>query len=185
MRCLWIHLRVYNGQINIWVEDEVTRAYLSALWDTPAVAFFIGGGNERVRAIVKDAQESGFTNVFALIDRDFRRTNKLDWSAPMKTSRTFVPPVHEIENYLLDARALAASRFNNLKKTEAEIGSLMHAAASRLLWWAACRDVVAELRKRFREGFLSDPTCDVTSDLTDLLVALQQRLASPPSRPGV
>ncbi len=156
---------LYNGQINIWVEDEVTRAYLSALWDTPAVAFFIGGGNEGVRAIVKDAEESGFTNVFALIDRDFRRTNRPDWFATTKTFRTFVPPVHEIENYLLDADALAASRFNNLKKSKVEIESVMRVAAGRLLWWAACRDVVAELRRRFREGFLRDPTCDVSSDI--------------------
>ncbi len=155
---------LYRGAINLWVEDELTRAYLSAVWNTPTVAFFIGGGNEGVRAVVKDAEESGFTNVFALIDRDFRRTNKPHWFVAGKTGRTFVPPLHEIENYLLDAGALAASRFNNLKKTADEIESVMRVAAGRLLWWAARRDVVAELRRRFREGFLSDPNCDVSSD---------------------
>ena len=123
---------LYRAPINLWVEDELTRAYLSAVWNSPAVAFFIGGGNEGVRAIVKDAEESGFTNVFALIDRDFRQTNKPGWSDPKKTSRTFVLPVHEIENYLLDAGALAESRFNNLKKTENQIKTIMGAAAGRL-----------------------------------------------------
>ena len=40
---------LYRGQINLWVEDEPgTRAYLSAVWDSPVVAFFIGGGSVRV-----------------------------------------------------------------------------------------------------------------------------------------
>ena len=65
---------------------------------------------------------------------------------PGKTSRRFILSVHEIENYLLDAAALAASRFNNLGKTIAEIETMMTTAAGRLGWWAACRDVVAELR---------------------------------------
>ena len=40
---------LYRGAINLWVEDELTRAYLSAVWNTPTVAFFIGGGNEGER----------------------------------------------------------------------------------------------------------------------------------------
>ena len=40
----------------------------------------------------------------------------------------------------------------------------MRSAAERLCWWAACRDVVAELRKRFAEGFLNHPSCNVISE---------------------
>jgi hypothetical protein len=152
---------LYRGKINLWVEDELTRAYLSAIWNNPDVAFFIGGGNEGVRAIVIDAEKAGFSNVFALIDRDFKETNKLGWMDPSKTFRTFVLSVHEIENHLLDAAALSASRFNNLSKTEAEIDTIMKEKAMQLCWWAACRDVVAELRTRFCNGFLSHPNQDV------------------------
>ena len=31
---------LYRGSINLWVEDELTRAYLPTVWDSPDVAFF-------------------------------------------------------------------------------------------------------------------------------------------------
>jgi hypothetical protein len=154
---------LYRGAINLWVEDKLTRAYLNALWRSPDVMFFIGGGNEGVRAIVNDAEKHGLPNVFALTDRDYRPSNKPHWADTNKTFRTFVMPVHEIENYLLDSQALAGIRLNNIGKGEIEIEEFMKTAAGRLCWWAACRDVVAELRHRFREGFLGDPGCDIDS----------------------
>jgi hypothetical protein len=54
---------LYRGSINFWVEDELTRAYLSTVWDSTDVAFFVGGGREAVQAIVKDAEEAGFRDV--------------------------------------------------------------------------------------------------------------------------
>ena len=131
---------LYRGLINLWVEDETTRAYLRELWGDPAVAFFIGGGYEGVKAVVKDAERAGFLNVFGLIDRDFRLANKAGWSDPKK-SRTFVLPKHEIENYLLDADILANSRYNNLGRTSGQILGYMEEHARRMCWWAACRDV--------------------------------------------
>ncbi len=139
----------------------MTRTYLAAIWSDPQVAFLIGGGNEGVSAIVKDAQESGFVNVFAVIDRDYRQSNKADWLTSGKTFRRFILPVHEIENYVLDSAALCESRFNNLQRTREQIDAMMRMAAGRLCWWAACRDVVAEMRRRFREGFLNDPPCSI------------------------
>ena len=67
---------LYRGVINLWVEDALTREYLSTLWNDSSVLFLVGGGNEGVRAIVKDAEEAGLTSVFGLTDRDFRPTNK-------------------------------------------------------------------------------------------------------------
>ena len=156
---------LYSAPINLWVEDEVTRSYLSVIWNNPRVWFLIGGGHEGVQAIVKDAEDSGFTNVFAVIDRDFRQSNRQLWLDPGKAFRRFILRVHEIENHLLDARALASIRLNNLGKTLDEIETMMTAAASRLCWWAACRDVVGEFRKRFREGFLSDPNCELSTEV--------------------
>ena len=125
--------------------------------------FLVGGGNEGVRAIVKEAEEAGLSSVFGLTDRDFRPTNKPGWSDSLKTFRTFVLPVHEIENYLLDSAALSASRFNNHGLSESDIQGIIQAAASRLCWWAARREVVAELKRRFREPFVVDPPCTLNS----------------------
>ncbi len=117
-----------------------------------------------MQAIVNDAERAGYPNVFALIDRDFRPTNRTSWMNPQKTFRTFVLPVHEIENYLLDAAALAPIRLNNLGKTEAEIDDMMALAAGRLCWWMACRNVIAVLRQRLREEFLSDPPRNLSTE---------------------
>ncbi|MHB1558074.1 MAG: hypothetical protein ACYC61_11475 [Isosphaeraceae bacterium] len=155
---------LYAAPINLWVEDEVTRAYLDAVWNNPSIRFLIGGGSEGVQAIVSDAQKAGHANVFAVIDRDFRHTNKANWSDPAKSPRRYILPVHEIENYLLDSVALEGCRLNNLKKAAVQIESMMEARAHDLCWWAACRDVVAEIRRRFRDDFLTDPPCSVSTE---------------------
>ncbi|MHC5536763.1 hypothetical protein ACYOEI_00645 [Singulisphaera rosea] len=156
---------LYRGTINLWVEDELTRSYLSVVWnDNPAVAFFIAGGNEGVHAAVKDAENAGLPTVFGLLDRDFRPTNRNHWFTPGKTFRTFVLPVHEIENYLLDPSALAACALNNLKRSVSQIEDLLAAAARRLTWWAACRDLVAELKHRFRNDFIPDPPRNIADE---------------------
>jgi len=155
---------LYPGLINLWVEDDLTREYLSALWgDDPDVFFLVGGGNEGVRAVVEDARTAGFSNVFGLTDRDFRPTNKPRWNDPGKTFRTFVLPVHEIENYLLDPAALHASRLNNRALTESQIDGHLNAAAARLCWWEACREVIAEVKHRFRDEFVPDPPRTLSS----------------------
>jgi hypothetical protein len=50
---------LYRGSINLWVEDALTREYLSTLWNDSSVLFLVGGGNEGVQAIVKDAEAAG------------------------------------------------------------------------------------------------------------------------------
>ena len=62
-------------------------------------------------------------------------------------------------------QGLSASRFNNLGKThQAEIEEYLVEAAGRLTWWAACRQVVAELKRRFRDSFVPDPPCGTIAD---------------------
>jgi hypothetical protein len=119
----------------------------------------IAGGNEGVGAILRDAERAGYTNVFGVIDRDFGSSDKVSWSEKSKTFRSFVLPVHEIENYLLHAEALADSRSNNMKKTSSEIAAILDREAKRRVWWAACGAVWAELRGRFRDGFIRKPSC--------------------------
>ena len=149
---------LYRGSIILWVEDELTRAYLSEIWNDSSVAYFIAGGHEGVNSIVKDAEKAGFSNVFGLIDRDFRKSNAMEWMNPKKTFRTFILPVHEIENYLLDSDALSNSRLNNISRVDAEIQSIMKSEAEKRRSSVACRDTIAFFRARFRGRFLNDPT---------------------------
>jgi hypothetical protein len=155
---------LYRGAINLWVEDKFTRAYLSAIWNDPAIAIFIGGGHAGVRAIVHDAETAEFKNVFALVDRDFRKTNRDDWSNPTKTIRTYVLPAHEIENYLLHAVPLRACRYHNRNLSVDQIEAHLLQAAQRLTWWTACRAALAELKSRFHEGFTPDPGQNVNHE---------------------
>jgi hypothetical protein len=151
----------------LWVEDPVTRDYLRAVWkNSTSIAFRLGGGNDGVRAIVKAFEEEGHRNVFGLIDRDFQPSNQDGWSDPAKTFRTFVLPVHEIENYLLDATALQASRYQNRSLDINAIENRMLTKANNLCWWASCRDVIAELKRRFREPFVPDPRQSVIDEAT-------------------
>ena len=157
---------LYNGQINLWVEDDLTRAYLSALWDDSAVKFLVGGGHDGVNAILRDAELAKFANVFGISDRDFRPSNRTNWTNPAKTFRNFILPVHEIENYLLDASALHASRYHNRRFEVAAFEGRMLSKAKNLCWWAACRATIAELRQRFREPFVPDPSQSVVDEVT-------------------
>ena len=148
---------LYNGRINLWVEDELTRVYLSAVWNDPAVKILIGGGHDGVAAILKDAEDAGYRNVFGVADRDFGQSNYPKWSMPGRTFRRFVLPRHEIENYLLDTPALEGCRFNTHGKSAAEIDAILDAEAANLCWWSACRQVVSLIRERFHGSFLTHP----------------------------
>ncbi len=149
---------LYNGQINLWVEDKLTRDYLGTIWNDPAVKFLVGGGREGIAAILKDAEDVGYHNVFGLVDRDFDRSNSDLWMVPSRTFRRFVLPRHEIENYLLDSLALEGCRFNTHRRTIAEIDAILDAEATRRCWWAACRKIVARIRDRFFDHFVTHPT---------------------------
>jgi hypothetical protein len=149
---------LYSGQINLWVEDELTRAYLSAVWNDSAVKFLIGGRRGGVEAILKDAEENDYANVFGVVDRDHGRSNYSDWFVPGRAFRRFVLPRHEIENYLIETPALEGCRFNTHRRTVDEIDSFLDAEASRRCWWAACRDVVSQIHDRFFDQFVTHPT---------------------------
>ncbi len=148
---------LYSARINLWVEDDLMRAYLETLWDDPAVKFLIGGGIGGVVAILKDAEEAGYSNVFGVVDRDHGRSNHADWLVPGRAFRKFILPRHEMENYLLDTPALAGCRLNTHGRTAAEIDAFLDAEASRRCWWAACRQVVSLIRDRFFDRFLKAP----------------------------
>ena len=125
---------LYSGQINLWVEDNLTRDYLSTLWNGTDVKFLIGGGRDGVSAMAKVADDAGYVNVFGLVDRDHGRSNHAKWAVPGCTFRRFILPSHEIENYLLDTPALEGSRFNTNKLTCDQIDAILSAEAAKRCW---------------------------------------------------
>jgi hypothetical protein len=157
---------LYRGKVNLWVEDQLASSYLKVCWnDDPDVLFLIAGGNEHVAAVVKHAEQSGYENVVGFIDRDFRQSNRADWSNAAKQFRCYVPEVHEVENYLLNYTALAGNITNTGGRTAAEIEARLLKRANELQWWMACRTVIMEFRSEFRESFLEHPKCPQVTDL--------------------
>ena len=156
---------MYRGKVNLWVEDAITRVYLKECWQNdPDVLFLTGGGNDNVGAVVKDAEERGYRNVVGFIDRDFRMSNRADWLNLEKGSRRFVPTVHELENYLLDEAALAACAMNTGRRSAADILQRLQVRAGQLVWWMACRRVIADLREEFLGDFPEHPKCPQVDD---------------------
>ena len=154
----------YRGAINLWVEDTLTRDYPRKVWpDDPAVVFYVGGGNEGVSAVLREAEIAGLTNVFAFIDRDFGLTNRPSWNNAV-ASRRLVSSVHEVENHILDVDALAGCSLNTGGKNAADIEARMRQRATELAWWMACRCVIAEARRTTLSDFPAHPTCPPVVD---------------------
>src|SRR5262245_23120839 len=103
---------LYNATLVLWVEDTVVRDYLTDAWQDPAIRFLIAGGDVGIPAVVESARQDGHAQVFGLVDRDFRNSNRSRWLATTSDLRVFVPEAHEIENYVLDADALAGCALN-------------------------------------------------------------------------
>jgi hypothetical protein len=161
---------LYNRPIILWVEDIVTSTYLGECWNDSDIAFRIAGGHEGVRTVVRSAQSDGYHHVFGFVDRDFGYTNRPQW--PNATaSPIFVPEVHEVENHLLDASHLQACDLNNGGRSAADIASRLHAVASRIVWWMACRQVLADLRTETVKDFPSHAVVHTQAEAERLICA--------------
>jgi len=155
----------YRGVINLWVEDTLTRDYLRKAWkEDPVVLFFVGGGNEGVKAVVNEAESAGLRNVFAFVDRDLGTTNRPDWADAAKTARRFVSSVHEIENHLLDPDALSGCSLNTGGRSASDITTRLLDEASRRAWWLAARRVIARVRNTILTDFPRHPTFPTVVD---------------------
>ena len=137
------------GARSIGVRRRIDREYLRLSGMMQASGSW-WAAETRESAIVKDAKDAGFGNVFAVTDRDFRDLNQSEWDNPARSFRTFILPVHEIENISSTPRhcmpvdlAIPVSRCPGLN-------AQLEATALRLSWWAACREVVAELKRALR-----------------------------------
>jgi hypothetical protein len=148
---------LYNAaELIVWVEDLVTAAYVSAIWGHDRrFKLYVGGGHENLAAVVEDAQRSGRRGVFSLRDRDFGPTNRGRWTSPDVVH--FALEAFEIECFLLEPEALAASSINTAGRTAAEFQARLSDMAAELVWWMACRRVLAELREARQEQFPRHP----------------------------
>jgi hypothetical protein len=148
---------LYNAApIILWVEDLVTSVYLRAVWQYDRrFQLYVGGGHEVLAAVVEDACRSGRSHVYGMRDRDFGPTNRPRWK--QADVSIFALETFEIECFLLDPAALASCAINTAGKTEAWLDDHLRAQAQTLLWWMACRKVLADLREARQAKFPSHP----------------------------
>ncbi len=148
-----------HHDICLWVEDNLTRSYLEALWDgDTAVGLYVSGGSEGTRAVVEMAWRDRHLKVFGLVDRDFGTSNSDQWIRPPDALRCYRGQALEVENFLLDCDALSESQYNSRGRTAEEIRLHMKACADHLTWWMACRKTLAELQRAVTAGFPRTPT---------------------------
>ena len=67
--------------IIVWVEDSLTRDYLSKVWnDDPEIAFFLAGNSTAVRPVVEAARFENLNHVFGIVDRVGKHRQKISVS---------------------------------------------------------------------------------------------------------
>ena len=146
--------------IVVWVEDDVTKQYLTEVWNDNGVSFLIAGSNEAVHAVVGDAD---LNHVFGIVDRDFGRTNYDKWLNPDSSFKVFRLPVSEIENYLLDAQCIAGCNVNFNHRSESEVEERIAVHAQTMVCWLACRDVLADYHDDIVKDFPFHPRQNIDS----------------------
>lgn len=152
-------------KICLWVEDPLTRTYLETLWSSDLnLGLLVAGGHEGTRAVAELAFRDQILKVFGLVDRDFGNTNRHQWANPPNDLRCYRTEAHEVENFLLDSDALAASQYNSRERKPAEILEYMQKRAHQLTWWMASRQTLAELRMSVTDGFPGTPTTQAQLD---------------------
>lgn len=144
-----------NKLVYLWVEDEETRTYLEAVWADAEIGIYIAGGSENLGAVVQAARKDKLHHVFGYRDRDFGAPNRTRWNDP--SVEVFVGDAFEVENLLLDARAMADCEVNTSPKDAATIEKEMQALAAQLDWWMACRATIVELRDIVAKDFIEHP----------------------------
>ncbi|MFH1469404.1 MAG: hypothetical protein ABIO70_33775 [Pseudomonadota bacterium] len=146
-----------DAKIVLWVEDDLTRGYLSALWLDLDIGFRIGGGNDSIAGVAEDAWRAGYGHVFGLRDRDFSKTNRDRWSDPSPNLRCYTLETHEFENFLLDPAALHRCDQHTGGRSLAQIEDKLQAVAAGMVPWMACRRVIAELSQARMLDFPKHP----------------------------
>jgi hypothetical protein len=165
--------------VNLWVEDDETRAYLDRAWQDPDIGYLVAGGGENVAAVVKSAREAGLPTVFGLRDRDFNSSNRSRWRRWTDPLAVFALDSLEIENFALDAEAIADVDANTAGLTAAQIEGLLQRAVNGMVWYMACRYTVSDIRDAVARDFLKHPRAEGPRALTSFAAARDWILDSP------
>ena len=145
-----------NTVVNVWVEDDVTRAYLKAVWKEDAdIGVLIAGGWTNVAGAVEESRQGGYGNVYGCRDRDFGDSNRAQWGDASLV--LFKGDAFEVENLQLDEKAIEACEVNTAGKSAADILAAMHALATAQVWWMACRKVLDTVMRDTTKGFPEHP----------------------------
>ena len=148
----------YRGAVNLWVEDPITEAVLTELWQDKDINTIITSGKEGVRHMLRTRPPEYRTRVFGLVDRDFDEGDPSNWLEP--DDGLFRLPAHEIENLLLDFEILAA--LSKPRATPSRIQDLALRHAHTLLPWSACKALLRQAQNELGQGFPTDPPQDPT-----------------------
>lgn len=146
---------------HLLLEDPRTYDYFSALFnaDTSTVQMINVGGSVGVAGLVTASWEKGSqSSVHALgwKDRDFGRDNVLKWKN--KGTHVFYGKMHEIENYMLDWKALAGCDLAiRYKKQAIDYRQEALKIAKGILYDTVCCDVLYSLHFEYTQGFPPTP----------------------------
>lgn len=149
----------------LWVEDELTRIWLTELWADPRIRVISGAGRQGVEFLVHAApSQIRGTTVVGLVDCDFSTPNRTKWSH--STEVVLRTDVHEFENYLLDFELfgeVAREGSNAVKQ-------IARNYAKTIQWWMTCKHVLHELRASLASEFPPDPKLGTISNQNDALL---------------
>lgn len=165
-------MKLHRRPMNVWVEDALTSEYLNEAWGDPRILLLIAGSSQSVRPVVLDACRNGAKNVFGIIDRDFESTNESRWSTV--ELRHFILPVHEMENYLLDAKSLAGCGVNNRNRSEREIENQLLIFAQSMRYWMAANSVIKKMRQLCLDDFMLRPSPVELRNAKEIWTYIQQ-----------
>jgi len=140
-----------TAHFNVWVEDDLTRIFLSTVWNDKDIRVLNAGNKDGVKNLVQGApQDKRGKSVVGFVDLDFDVAH-CEWE---NASRHVVTTeVHEFENYLLDFGLLSAIA----KDTAASIETVAKTYAENARYWMACKHTLRELRRLQYSDFPEDP----------------------------
>ncbi len=154
-----------NPPIKVYVEDALTKEYLSIIWadSLSALNIKVAGNVFAVRSLV--AYENADKQAcWGIVDRDYR------WDAPTSKNNIFTLSKHEIENYLLDAKAISQSDFNAKQKlSEDAIQTRIDTFIIDNKFWFACCYLLSKLNLLVTQDFPPNPNRTIILDTQAIL----------------
>lgn len=133
-------MRTRPQATTVFVEDEMTKSYLSEIWYKDMSRLFLipVGGKANVIHLADHFREHKI-KCWGIVDLDYR------WDNRSSTRNIIVLHKHEIENYLLDPQAIHACDFNldNRTKQPRHSAQTIQETIDRYLhdkkwWFSAC-----------------------------------------------